>query len=275
LSQAQGDLTESLGDMSQYQGGQTQGDQTETMTGQGGQTQGDQTQTMTGHGGQTLGDQTLSSNPSISTPVNVSGVNVNVTVSCCDHNKKHHKDCQEECRKSITALLTLIKTFSLAITDPSSSLIAFYNCGYQSSSTIGNLGNVTECTFGVTPESGGNEITFLTDSLVALSFESVATTPNLFSLLLAYLQSLSTICTCDDLDETCNFVCDCCSKKIELLLQAYYIAKVQLQINLACISFTGYIYQICNGIIYLVDDFTNPTIIYAIPICKTLSYQPQ
>ena len=272
-SQSQGDLEGSLGDLNQTQGGETQGDQT-----QGNQTHGDQTQNMTGHGGQTLGDQTLSSSPNISTPVNVSGVNVNVTVSCCDEHKKHKRcnhDCQMECRRSIRSILSLIKTFSLAITDPTSSQIEFYYYGLTNSPIAGNLGNVTDCTFTVVPESGGNEITFITDVLEALSFEPTANTPNLFSLLLSYLQSLPNFNYCtDDSDESDNFSCDCCYKKIELQLQAYYTAGINLQINLSNSSFDGYIYKISNGIIYMVDDLTDPTVIYAIPSCKILSYQP-
>ncbi|HBR09180.1 MAG TPA: hypothetical protein DD735_09855, partial [Clostridiales bacterium] len=281
--QTQGDQTEILGDMSQSQGGgtqgdQTQGDQTQSLAGHGGQTQGDQNQTMTGHGGQTLGDQTLSSSPTISTPVNVSGVNVNVTVSCCDECKKHRKndfeDCKIECRRTITSLLNLIRTFSLAVANPSASQVEFYSCGLQYLPTYGSLGNVTDCTFTVVPGSDGNNITVLTDTLEALSFRPVDTTPNLFSLLLAYLQSAPD-CVQDDLGKCGSDSRDCCDKELQLLLQTYCLSDTQIQINLAKVSFTGYIYKISNGIVYLVDDLTTPTVIYAIPLCRILSYQPQ
>ena len=235
---------------------------------------------MTGHGGQTLGDQILSSNPNISTPVSVSGVNVNVTVSCCDEHKKHKQykhDCQMECKKSIKSILSLIKTFSLAISDQTSSQIEFYSYGLPDSPLAGNLGKITDCTFTVEPESGGKDTTYITDILEALSFEPTANTPNLFSLLLSYLQSLPNFKYCyrtDDSDESDNFSCDCCYKKIEVQLQAYCTAGVNLQINLANSSFDGYIYKISNDIIYLLDDLTDPTVIYSIPSCKILSYQP-
>ena len=220
----------------------------------------------------------LSSSPTISTPVNVSGVNVNVTVSCGDECKKHHhsdfEDCNMKCRRTVTSLLTLIKTFSLVVTDPSASKIGVYSIGLQNLPTDGRLGNVTSCTFTVVSEPEGNEITILTDTLEALSIESVATTPNLFSLLLDYLRSLPNSDQ-DCLEKFCDDRQDCCCKELLLPLQAYYASGTQIQINLAEVPFTGYIYRISNGILYLVDDLTTPTMIYAIPLCKILSYQLQ
>lgn len=140
--------------------------------------------------------------------------------------------------------------------------------------TDGNLGNVTDCTFTIVPESGGNDIKVLTDTLEALSFEPAATTPNLFSLLLAYLQSVPNFVH-DDLGKCCPDNQDCCYKELQLQLEAYYPSNTQLQVNLAKTSFIGYIYKVSNGIAYLVDDLTTPTVIYAIPFCKILSYQPQ
>lgn len=277
-SQNQGDQTETLGDMAQYQGGETQGDlvQGDQAQSQGDQTQGDQTQTMTGHGGQTLGDQILTSSPSISTPVNVSGVNVNVTVSCCDELKKYRKDychdCQLECRNTIKSLLLLIKTLSLPINDLTNSQITLYYCGLQAAPTLGNLSDITDCTFAFEPAEGGNKRTFLIDVLETLSFEPSATEPNIFTTLLAYLQSLPSIVpvsNANDKDISCN---ECCFKKLLLPLQAYLIAMVRIQIELSTTSFTGYIYKINNDIIYLVDDLTNTTVIDAIPICKIISY---
>ena len=278
-SETQGDLSASQGDQFQTQGGeaqgdQTQGDQTQAMNGHGGQMQGEQNQTMTGHGGQTQGDQTLSSSPTIATPVNVSGVNVNVTVSCDDVCKENSRDscndCRLECRNAISSLLSLIRTFSLAITEPSSSLIGFYSCGLETSPDVGNLGSVTDCTFVVSPESEGNEITVLIDTLEALSFEPVTATPNLFSLLLAYLQALPV--SANDQNGSNDA---CCTRNVLSQLQPYYAAGIQLQINLAKTSFVGYIYKINSGIVYLVDDLASPTQIDAIPVCKILSFQPQ
>ena len=283
-AQTQGDLSESLGDMTQSQegetqGSQTQGDQTQSITGHGGQTQGDQTQSMSGHGDQTQGDQTLSSNPTISTPVSVSGVNVNVTVTCGECEKKKEEcccNCQEECRKSVTALLYLVKTLASTLTDTTASLISFYSLGLQESPTVGNIGSVTDCLFAILPESAGNEITVSTNALEALSFESVTITPNLFSLLLNYLGSLPiNIYHPDDGKDCCTSVCDCCYASILQQLQNFYFIKTLLRINLAENSFTGYIYKISNGVVFLVDDLTSPTILYAIPICKILNYQPQ
>ncbi len=278
-SETQGDLSASQGDQFQTQGGeaqgdQTQGDQTQAMNGHGGQMQGEQNQTMTGHGGQTQGDQTLSSSPTIATPVNVSGVNVNVTVSCDDVCKENSRDscndCRLECRNAISSLLSLIRTFSLAITEPSSSLIGFYSCGLETSPDVGNLGSVTDCTFVVSPESEGNEITVLIDTLEALSFEPVTATPNLFSLLLAYLQALPV--SANDQNGSNDA---CCTRNVLSQLQPYYAAGIQLQINLAKTSFVGYIYKINSGIVYLVDDLASPTQIDAIPVCKILNFQPQ
>ncbi|MFV0497558.1 MAG: hypothetical protein ACK5L0_05240 [Candidatus Fimivivens sp.] len=264
LSATQGDLTETLGDQAQIQGGEKQGDQT-----QGNQTQGDQTQTMTGHGGQTLGDQTLVSSPTISTPVNVSGVNLNVTVSCCDAHKKHDddcKDCKVICKRTIMDLLNLIRTFALAVANPGASQIGFYADGLPNLPTNGSLGSVTDCIFTIVPESEGKDITVLIDTLGVLSFEAVDTTPSIFSLLLTYLQSAS---------NTAEDGHDCCFEELQLQLQVYYTLGVELQINLASASFTGFIYKISDGIVYLVDDLMMPTVIHAIPICKILSYQPQ
>lgn len=255
--------------MTQSQGGETQGSQT----------QGDQTQSITGHGGQTQGDQTLSSNPAISTPVSVSGVNVNVTVTCGEC-KKPKEDgccsCRKECRESIAALLYLIKTLASAITDPTASAISFYFLGMQGLPTVGNLGSVTDCLFTIVPEAAGNEITVSTDALEAVSFAPVATTPNLFSLLLNYLASLPMHLSHPDDGKGCgDSMCDCCFMPIRRQLQDFYFAKALLKIDLAESSFTGYIYRISNGIVFLVDDLASPTILYAIPICKIRSYQPQ
>lgn len=257
-TETQGDLTETMGDLTQSQGGQTQGNQT-----QGNQTQGDQTQTMTGHGGQTLGDQTLSNNPTITAPVTVSGVNVNVTVSC-DDCKKCCEDCISKCRRITTSMLSLIKTLALTITDPAAAQIGFYSTALQTVLTNGRLGSVANCTFTILPATG-NEITVLTDSLEALLFEPVATTPNIFSLLLAYLQSIP-----NSVQDDCG-CCpdDCCCKELQLQLQGHYTINT----NLVNTPFTGYVYKNSNGIVYLVDDLNTPTKIYAIPLCKILSYQ--
>ena len=288
-TQTQGDLTETLGDLSASQGeqNQTQGDFTETLGDlsasqgdqtqtQGDQSQGDLTQSLTGHGGQTQGDQTLTNTPSISTPVNVSGVNVNVSVSCCDEHKKCFYDCRAECRKCIATMLSLVNNFSLTITDPNDSLISFYSDGLSATPTVGNLNGMTDCTFTIAPESGGNDITICIEALDALSFEPTDTTPNLFSLLQTYLQSLPAYTDNQECsDQHCSSSCYSCYVEVLRLLQTYYTAQSLVQINLAQISQTGYIYKISNCIVYLVDDLTSPTIIYAIPTCKILSCQLQ
>lgn len=79
----------------------------------------------------------------------------------------------------------------------------------------------------------------------------------------------------NNFSKDCSDKNDCCDKELESQLQAYYSSKTELQINLAKESFVGYIYKIICGIVYLVDDLDNPSIIYAIPLCKILSYQPQ
>ena len=253
------------------QGSQTQGDQTQTMTGHGGQTQEEQNQLMIGHGGQTQGDQLLNSNPTISTPVNVSGVNVNVTVSCCDGKKKHECacDCQAQCRASANALLSLVRTLSLAITDPENALIDFYARGLVSMPTTGNLGSGTACTFTIEPLLGAEPITVLTDALDALAIAQTGVTPSIFSLLLTYLQAQS------DSPETKDDECACCIAEIARQLRAYEAAGTQIQVGTESGSFTGYVYRVIDGVAYLVDDEEEPTAIYAIPVCKILNIQPQ
>ncbi|MFV0342387.1 MAG: hypothetical protein ACK5JH_05760, partial [Anaerocolumna sp.] len=294
-----GDQSEEMGDQSQTQGSQLQGDQTQgqnqgdQMQGQNqgdqtqGQNQGDQTQDqnqgdqfqlMTGHGGQSLGDQILTSSPSISTPVNVSGVTVNVTVSCCDEKKKKKektkKDCEEQCRCSITSLLNLLRTFSLAITDSELSQLVFNISGLPTSTLTGNIGNVTNCTFTVLPEDGSNAITFLTDSLNALTISQTQGTPSLFSLLLSYLQTTNCSPTQNASEKDCHEDTTCCFDQINQQLQAFFAANLELQIFVDNTIVPGFILKICDDIVYLVDSLTDPTSITAIPICKIVGFQP-
>ncbi len=271
-SQSQGDLAETLGDQSQSQGGQQQGDQTQSVTGHGGQEQGDQSQMMTGHGGQTLGDQTLSSSPTVSAPVNVSGVHVNVTVSCDGCQKRCHRDaadCAAECRRTIAALLSRVKALSRDAIAPCAAQAGVYACGLQELPETGSIGRVSDCTFTVASVPGRERMTVLTDALEALVFEPVAAEPNLFALLLADLQaSPETVRNPPDF-------ADCCYDALQRQLQAYDDAKRLLQINLSKASFAGIIYAIQGGIVYLADDLAEPAVIYAIPLCKILSYEPQ
>lgn len=182
------------------------------------------------------------------------------------------KESHTQCRMSITWLLSLMEIFSQAIPEPTSSQFLTNYTGSPQSWTLGNLVAVSEGTFTIMPKSNEGNRTFLIDSLEALLIEPTTSTPSLFSLLLAYLQSANSSWLLDLEDPGISSDL-CCLKEVTVQLQDYYMTKSKLNIFLQNTLLIGYVYQIKNKMVFLVDDLDQPRLIYAVPICKILSYQ--
>ena len=240
-------MVEALGDLCQIQGGASQGNLC----------QGDQLQFLHGHGGQCLGDQHLINAPSISAPINL-----NVNADCL---KKF--DCAEACRKTCESLLHLIGAFSCSVQDPNDSRVAFYIKGQGCEPLVGNLAEVEECFFTVLPAECGAPITLIPTALEALAVTAGVCCPNLFSLLLNYLCAQPD-CPRPTKEDGCP-----CTKALICTLQ--YILDMPVAIYTETHAFTGILYAILDGVAYLVDNVCEPTVIYAIPICQMVGYQPQ
>ena len=229
-----------------------------------------------GHGDQSQGRQTLNSNPNIQTPVDVSGVNVNVTVNCgCDKKKKDccdekkdskcKIDCQEECRKTIESLLSFLKTISLVIDSP---IIDFYYEG-PTPQTTGTLLDVKQQTFMITADSG-------IITIPMNKFEAIEIDNDSSSLLFNFIETYIAKLTAETPTQPKEFHNPCYKEYRELLhqLKTYQLEEKEVTISVENAQFVGIIKLLNNNIIYLYnEDDEGGKKYFIIPVCKVTSLQ--
>ncbi|MBO9128089.1 hypothetical protein [Bacillus sp. 165] len=302
--QNQGDQTQG----NQTQGPQTQGqienqeqlqvqDQTEDQD----QTQGDQFQQ------QSHGDQTMENNQTISTPVDVDGVNVNVKCGDCEptiifledfferQKKKKHDNqggddvekgcCKEKncvkgcdcCVQNLADLLRSVKNFQATLTTPADKAIDIYFSimnGLTNPTTGQVINQVEGCS--VIRFRPADQLTVAPNTAVQLCdvagicATDTGNTPNVFEFLLeqANADDETDENSCKRKKESCT--CPCCALGIGEQLQctANFGLLLDVFIQGQMMALPFYVLAVKDCLAYFVDNITDPNEICVFSLCK-------
>ncbi|MBU7595309.1 hypothetical protein [Metabacillus halosaccharovorans] len=299
--QAQGDQeqnqAQSHGDQDQQQ---TLGDQDQNQTQSHGnqeQTLGEQIQEQS-HGDQTLGDQIIRGHTNISPlnntqriDTNVSGVTVNLTTNCqsdvvCSSCKeKHHQEkkkcdekdhCETCCKCSLCSLLRKVQMLQASSEDNGVNIILTFPIAANpvEDQEITFIDHCKTVTFKDSDQVETNPRTTIPlGNISGISVSNTASTEEFFNALIEYAYS------CGNKND--HDVCECgkklnkCKHEISGDLEA--AAKFGLAVNLFIAGQTDptenlYVLNVCDCLVFLVDDLTDPTNISIITICAINGY---
>jgi hypothetical protein len=332
-SQKQGGLEQEQGPQTQdqIQEGQRQGPQTQEQTQgdqtQGNQTQGPQTQSQNEIQEQTQiqdqtedqdqtqgpqlqaqrhGDQTMENNQTISTPVDVDGVNVNVKCGDCkpiiifhddfmeERKKKKHdnrggedmgkcqcqKECQGDCNccvQNLSNLLRSVQSFQTTITNPADRAIDIYfNTlnGLLNPTEEQVISNVIDCS--VVRFRPANQILPVPNTAVQLcdvagicatDTDDTPEISNVFEFLLQQANKDIEVCDCKKKEKPC--ICPCCATGIgeELRCTANFGLLLNVLIQGQTAPLPLYVLTVKDCLAYFVDNITAPTEICVFSLC--------
>ncbi|MCK1993567.1 DUF4175 domain-containing protein [Peribacillus muralis] len=299
--------TQTLGDQDQNQT-QTHGDQEQTQTlgdqdqnqtqthGSQEQTLGDQTQEQS-HGDQTLGDQNIQGHRNFS-PLNnnqtiettVSGVTVNLTTTCksdyeCNSCKgKCEGDCKECCKDSVCddcckcSLCSLVSQIKPLQTPGSNNGIAIHltfptSANPVEDQVITNIDNCKTVTYKESYQVGNNPSTTVPLKNIS-GISTGASSEDIFEFLLQFANNCgnTAIEQCD-----CNKSLKKCGCKNGIAEDLASAAKFGLAVNLFIEGQTVttedlFVLNVCDCLVFLVDDLTDPSEIFVFTICSINGY---
>ncbi|MDS9472061.1 hypothetical protein [Sporosarcina pasteurii] len=311
--QRQGPQTQEQEQGPQTQGNQTQGPQTQSQVEIQEQTQiQDQTEDQDQTQGPQLqaqrhGDQTMENSQTISTPVEVDGVNVNLQCGDCkpiivfpddffekNNNKKQGGDkvgkcnCQKNkedkcpkdcncCVRNLADLLRRVRNFQTTLVNPADQEIDIYFStmnGLANPSEGQIITNLVDCStlrFRLADQATPvpNTVVQLCDvaGICATDTDDTPEVSNVFEFLLQQTNENLEESSCQEKKKTC--VCPCCASGIgdELRCTVDYGLLLNVLLQGQTTPLPLYLLTVKDCLAYFVNDITNPTEICVFSLC--------
>ncbi len=180
--------------------------------------------------------------------------------------------CEEDdCTDTVLSLLSQIAALQNSLSNDIQRILTFYMSGMPDVTNSINgilMGVFKNCWYNVKSPSTGTNSIYSVGVLQAIEADNTQTTPDIFEMLLEFIDSLGNQnCRCEvDNDDICEN---------SLMYQLTGIQQTESQVTVVVedASFTGYISKVYNGILYMVDSLLTPMAVYCIPVCNINGYE--
>jgi len=178
---------------------------------------------------------------------------------------------EDSCTDTVLSLLCQILALQNSLSNEIQRVLTFYMSGMPdvSNSISGILTGVFKnCWYNVKSPSTGTNFIYSIDILQAIEADNTQTTPDIFEMLLEFIDSLGNQnCRCEVDND------DICQNSLMYQLTGIQQTESQLTVNVLDAAFTGYISKVYNGILYMVDSILTPSAVYCIPVCNIIGYE--